>query len=531
MNRVLVILLCLSLCSFITPVHGQISGAAVSVSCDASTHTPVDPLGHNNTTVVCSVSNPTAYVEVIRIEVDTSGLDSIEPWNMTLEAGEEESIELNVSGWGWELIGGSMAISLSAAVLELNDVPPPNSATDTTSFILDLEHNYAIHGCETISSASDVQFVQFTIDTHYNESHGIPEDDELIRGNITIELNHTAAPVHANNFALHTVMGCYDNTVFHRVIEEFMIQGGDFTNGDGTGGHAASWQGYCNGQSSTDSSCGGSNSSAWTIPDEANNGLQHLPCTVSMAKTSADNTGGSQFFIIPQNNNASWLDGVHTVFGAVVEGCDLVTAISEVDVFSDAPSNDITIQHARVVGAPLVDDDGDLVDDEVDNCPYMSNVDQADMDGDGAGDACDEDLDGDGTNNTDDAFPHDANETGDHDGDGIGNEADADDDNDGMNDTDDAFPLDQNETTDTDLDGIGNNADADDDGDGVADETDNCPYVVNADQADADNDGVGTVCDGAESETEAVTVPALGLMGAILAVSLAMVGRKDRKND
>ena len=524
MNRIVVMLLCLSLCSFITPAHGQISGAAVSVSCDPSTHTPEDPLGHNNTTVVCTVSNPTAYDEVIRVEVDTNGLDSIDPWNMTIGAGQEETIELNVSGWSAEMLGSSMTISLSATVLELNNVPPPNSATDTTSFILDLEHNYVIHGCETEGSANEVQFIQL----------GVHSDDGnvSITGNITIQLNHTAAPVHANNFALLTVMGCYDNTIFHRVIENFMIQSGDFTNGDGTGGHAASWQGYCNGQSSTDPSCGGSNSAAWTIPDEASNGLQHLPCAISMAKTSADNTGGSQFFIIPQNNNASWLDGVHTVFGTVVEGCDVVTAISEVETgANDRPDIEIMIVHASAVEAPVVDQDGDTVDDEYDNCPNISNEDQTDMDGDGAGDACDEDLDGDGTNNTNDAFPYDANETGDNDSDGIGNEADADDDNDGMNDTDDAFPLDQNETTDTDMDGIGNNADADDDGDGVADETDNCPYVANTDQADADNDGEGTACDGMESETETATVPALGVMGACLAVALAMAGRKESEKD
>ena len=102
-----------------------------------------------------------------------------------------------------------------------------------------------------------------------------------------------------------------------------------------------------------------------------------------------------------------------------------------------------------------------------------------------------------------------------------------DDDGDGMNDTSDAFPYDQNETTDTDGDGIGDNSDADDDGDGVADTTDNCPYTANTDQADADNDGIGTACDGSEEETETPSVPALGLFGSLLAVCIALVVRKN----
>jgi len=125
MNRIVVMLLCLGLCSFATPVHGQISGAAVSLTCDPSTHTPEDPLGINNTTVFCTVSNPTAYVEVIRVEVDTNGLDPIEPWNTTVDAGQEETFELNVSGWSAEMIGSSMTIGITATVLELNNVPPP----------------------------------------------------------------------------------------------------------------------------------------------------------------------------------------------------------------------------------------------------------------------------------------------------------------------------------------------------------------------------------------------------------------------
>jgi cyclophilin family peptidyl-prolyl cis-trans isomerase len=123
------------------------------------------------------------------------------------------------------------------------------------------------------------------------------------------------------------VAGNYDMTHFHRIIDNFMIQGGDFENHDGTGGYAADWYGYCNGQSASQGDCA---YTSWTIPDEADNGLLHIPCTISMAKTSAPDTGGSQFFIIPEDSTPSHLNGVHTVFGEVTEGCEHITTISEV---------------------------------------------------------------------------------------------------------------------------------------------------------------------------------------------------------
>lgn len=159
---------------------------------------------------------------------------------------------------------------------------------------------------------------------------------------ITIELNPDLAPIHVENFVLNADNGNYDGTNFHRVIDNFMIQGGDFTNGDGTGGHAAKWYGYCNGVvEASSTSCV---KTSWTIPDEASNGLKHTAGALSMAKTANPNTGGSQFFIVPSDSNPSHLDGVHTIFGYVTDGMEHVDSISNIPTGAqDVPVNAVTL--------------------------------------------------------------------------------------------------------------------------------------------------------------------------------------------
>ena len=167
-------------------------------------------------------------------------------------------------------------------------------------------------------------------------------------GTVTIELYPDLAPIHVENFKLLVQNGDYDGTVFHRVIDDFMIQGGDFTDGNGQGGHAAKWFGYCDGDNGvSEADC---QQDRYTIPDEADNGLDHRPCTISMAKTSAPHTGGSQFFLIPSDSTPTWLDGVHTVFGEVTSGCNHVTAISGVET----GSNDRPVQNVELVSATFV---------------------------------------------------------------------------------------------------------------------------------------------------------------------------------
>ena len=127
---------------------------------------------------------------------------------------------------------------------------------------------------------------------------------ETNRGGVALELYPEHAPKTVNNFVFLARDGFYDGILFHRVISNFMIQGGDPT-GTGRGG-----PGY-------------------QFEDEvAKNPLKHETCVISMAN-AGPNTNGSQFFIThsPQPH----LNGMHTVFGRVVEGQEVVNAIQQGD--------------------------------------------------------------------------------------------------------------------------------------------------------------------------------------------------------
>ena len=123
------------------------------------------------------------------------------------------------------------------------------------------------------------------------------------RGPIKVELAADKAPLTVANFVNLARRGFYDGLNFHRVIPDFMVQGG-CPNGTGTGG-----PGY-------------------RFEDEASNGLGHARGVLSMAN-AGPNTNGSQFFIT--HVSTPWLDGKHTVFGKVVEGLDVVDAVRQGD--------------------------------------------------------------------------------------------------------------------------------------------------------------------------------------------------------
>ncbi|GLC33697.1 Peptidylprolyl isomerase [Pleodorina starrii] len=159
-------------------------------------------------------------------------------------------------------------------------------------------------------------------------AHSLPHGARLhtTRGDITVKLFPDECPRSIENFTTHARNGYYDGVLFHRVIKGFMIQTGDPL-GDGTGGESI-WGGE--------------------FEDEFHKALRHdRPGILSMAN-AGPNTNGSQFFIttVP----TPWLDNKHTVFGRVVRGMDVVTAIERVRCNKDdKPFEDIKILNITVM--------------------------------------------------------------------------------------------------------------------------------------------------------------------------------------
>ena len=156
-------------------------------------------------------------------------------------------------------------------------------------------------------------------------------------GVITIELDQAKAPLSAANFLSYVASGHYNNTVFHRVISGFMVQGGGFEPGMKQ------------------------KRSGTPINNEANNGLKNNKYTVAMARTSDPHSATAQFFINVSDNNflnhtaPSAQGWGYAVFGKVVAGQDVVDAIKAVPTtrkgyHDDVPRDDVVIEKAVAVG-------------------------------------------------------------------------------------------------------------------------------------------------------------------------------------
>jgi peptidyl-prolyl cis-trans isomerase B (cyclophilin B) len=156
-------------------------------------------------------------------------------------------------------------------------------------------------------------------------------------GNITVELDTAKAPVTSENFLAYVTSGFYDNTIFHRVIPGFMIQGGGFT---------ANMQ-----QKPTGAA----------IANEAANGLKNSRGTLAMARTADPHSATGQFFINLKNN--SFLDHTaktsaawgYAVFAKVVDGMDVVDAIAQVPTGTSGPHGGVPTEPVVIIKASLVE--------------------------------------------------------------------------------------------------------------------------------------------------------------------------------
>lgn len=158
-------------------------------------------------------------------------------------------------------------------------------------------------------------------------------------GVITLELYRDRMPITVENFTKLATDGFYDDTKFHRIIDGFMIQGGDpNTRSENTATYGTGGPGY-------------------TIQDEfvSGEGLSNVRGTIAMANTGQPNSGGSQFFINLVDNTGLDFDkeplsSKHPVFGRVIDGMEVVDAISRVETGTrDIPIDPVVIQSIEIV--------------------------------------------------------------------------------------------------------------------------------------------------------------------------------------
>ncbi|GAC1391062.1 MAG: peptidylprolyl isomerase [Variovorax sp.] len=155
-------------------------------------------------------------------------------------------------------------------------------------------------------------------------------------GVITLELDAAKAPKSAENFIAYVKKGHYDNTVFHRVIPGFMVQGGGFEPGMKQKPSGAE------------------------IQNEANNGLKNDNYTVAMARTSAPHSATAQFFINVSDNGflnhtaPSAQGWGYAVFGKVVNGTDVVDKIKAVKTGRKGPHDDVPLEDVLIEKAVVI---------------------------------------------------------------------------------------------------------------------------------------------------------------------------------
>ena len=210
-------------------------------------------------------------------------------------------------------LGTSMGVLASLALVGCNasnTIPETDDAetTDTSDATTETE------GDGSDSATIESGLLSEPLDNGYAEGlhHATIEVEGF--GTIKLELNATNTPITVSNFADLVERGFYDGLTFHRIIKDFMIQGGD-PNGNGTGGSPRNIKGEFSSNGVT-------------------NAIRHKRGVISMARSNDYDSGSSQFFIMHKDTES--LDGQYAAFGKVTEGMEVVDAIAENTPVEDA---------------------------------------------------------------------------------------------------------------------------------------------------------------------------------------------------
>ncbi|GMC07897.1 peptidyl-prolyl cis-trans isomerase [Enterococcus thailandicus] len=234
-----------------------------------------------------------------------------------------------------------LTLGLAAALLVVAGCSTNQTTTSST------KASTAESTTESSVDLNALELPQLTNEVAANESLVEMTTSE---GTIKIKLFPELAPKAVENFMTHAKDGYYDGLTFHRVIKDFMIQGGD-PKGDGTGGESIWGEGF---------------------ETEVSNQLYNIRGALSMARSDNPNSNGSQFFIVQNSDDVHdgllkedypraiidaykkggypSLDGHYTVFGQVIEGMDVVDKIAQVETGSNnKPTTDVKIESIKVL--------------------------------------------------------------------------------------------------------------------------------------------------------------------------------------
>lgn len=189
-----------------------------------------------------------------------------------------------------------------------------------------------------MAANSDTSSAQESVQTRSPKSGDTVAIIKTNQGEMKALIFTDLVPKASKNFVELAKQGKYSNVPFHRIIKDFMIQGGDFTNRNGTGGHSYLGTGT-------------------TIADEYHPELKHLRGALSFAKTSMPKSIGSQFFIVHPKSGVPYLDHKeeggpahgYTVFGQLYEGFEVLDKIATTKTISDdSPVDPMTIESITI---------------------------------------------------------------------------------------------------------------------------------------------------------------------------------------